>query len=179
MNQKMGNVGYMKRIRMVLFLVSWFAMIDALAEPLLETLGLVNPPPPSLGELDAAKAKWESLRIEDYSFVISNQCACPSLAHTGPLQITVRNGKVKSAVYMGAPKDGYSPGQAVRRRTPLRVTIPGLFDLIEKRLLHLNPAHFKLKYDKTGSYPVQFEYNDPGAQNEEDLVVIKDLKLLK
>jgi hypothetical protein len=170
------------KFKAFLFLVSWLMASDVLAaEPLLETLGLVNPPPPSLAELRAAKAKWESheKEIKDYSFVISNKCACPSPASTGPLLITVRNGKVKSAVYAGEPKDGFLPGQAVRRRTPLRITIPGLFGMIEKRLLHLNPAHFKIKYDETGSYPVQFEYNDPGARNEEDLVVIKDLKLIK
>jgi hypothetical protein len=80
---------------------------------------------------------------------------------------------------MGEPKDGYFPGQAIRRRTPLRLTINDLFELMEKRLRRYNPAHFKIKYDGTGSYPVQFEYNDLGIQNEEDLIVIKDLKLLK
>jgi hypothetical protein len=169
------------KIKTFLFLVSWLMASDVLAESLVETLGLVSPPPPSLEELHAAKAKWESheREIKDYSFEISNKCTCPNPASSGPLQITVSKGKVKTAVYMGAPKDGYFTGQAVRQRTPLRVTIPGLFDLIEKRLKHLNPAHFKIKYDETGSYPVQFEYNDPAVKNEEDLVVIKDLKLLK
>ncbi len=156
------------RIKAFLFLVSWLVLTNASAATLLD-------------ELNQAKAKWESHEgeLKDYSFVISNKCACPNPASVGPLQITVRKGKVKSTVYMGAAKDGYFPGQSVRQRTPLRITIPGFFDLIEKRLKHLNPAHFKIKYDETGSYPVQFEYNDPGVQHEEDLVVIKDLKLLK
>ena len=43
------------RIRLFMFLVSWVVMADALAaEPLLEMLGLVNPPPPSLEELSQA-----------------------------------------------------------------------------------------------------------------------------
>jgi hypothetical protein len=166
------------RIKTFLFLVSWLVASDAPAEPLLETLGLVSSTP-TLEELNAAQAKWKSLRIEDYSFVISNKCVCPNLAHVGPLLVTVRGGRVRSAVYAGEPRDGYSLGQAVRKRTPLRVSIDGLFERIEKQLRTGSPEHFKIKYDKTGSYPVQFEYNDPGIQNEEDLIVIKDLKILE
>jgi hypothetical protein len=162
------------RVRAFLFLVSSLAITDALAEPLLEKLGLVSSPP-TLEELRAVQAKWESLRIEDYSFVISNKCVCPNLAHVGPLLITVRGGKVRSAVYMGAPRDGYSVGQAVRKRTPLRVSIDGLFERIEKQLRTQNPAHFKIKYE-AGVYPVRLEYDNPALNNEESLILIKDLK---
>lgn len=150
----------------LLFLMSWFALSDAAAAPALAM------------ELAQARSKWESQHIEDYSYVISNACACQDPTHTGPMRITVREGKLRRAVYLGQRKEGYAPGQAVRRRTPLRVSVSGLFETIEKRLKSGNPAHFKIKYDDKLGYPLKFEYDDPALKGEESKIELKDFKRL-
>lgn len=149
-----------------LLVLSWFAFSDAAAAPALAV------------ELAQAKSQWESQRIEDYSFVISNACACPNPVHTGPMQITVREGKLRRAVYLGQRKEGYAPGQAVRRRTPLRVSISGLFETIEKRLKSGDSGHFKIKYDDKLGYPLKFEYDDPALKGEESKIELKDFRRL-
>lgn len=150
----------------LLLLLSWFALSNAAAAP------------PSAGELAQARAKWESRRVEDYSFVISNACVCPNPVHAGPLRITVREGKLRRAVYLGQRKEGYAPGQAVRGRTPLRVSIHGLFEMIEQRLKSGNPDHFKIKYDDKLGHPLKFEYDDPALKGEETRIELKEFRLL-
>lgn len=154
-------------MRIVAFLfLSCLAPADAMAAPSLAD------------ELAQARSKWELQRIEDYSFAISNTCSCPTPVHKGPLRIIVREGRVRRAVYLGERKDGYSPGQAVRGRTPLRLSIHGLFEMIERRLKTGNPAHFKIKYDDKLGHPLKFEYDDPALKGEETRIEVKDYKRL-
>jgi hypothetical protein len=129
----------------------------------------------SLEELAATKAQWESQRIKNYSFVISNACPCP-VPQTGPLYIVVANGKLKRAVYLGEPRDGFSRGQSIRRRSPIRVTMDGLFEMIEKRL-KITPAT-KIKYDDKLGYPVLFEYADSSLGGGHAKIELKDFKRL-
>lgn len=153
------------RVKALLLLVSCFITAEAMAAA------------PSLMEaLEQARAKWESHRSEDYAFEISNTCSCPDPADAGPLVIIVRGGKVRRTVYVGNPRNGYSPKQAVRRRTSLRTTIPDLFELIEKKLRTFDNSHFKIKYDDKQGHPIRFEYDDPQHKGEETLIVVKDFK---
>src|SRR5687767_9198835 len=109
------------KIRALLFLFFWTAA-DASAQAAF------------LDELARAKSKWESQRIEDYSFVISNSCSCPDPLDKGPMLIVIEEGKLRRAIYLGEAEDGYSQGQKVRKRSMLRVSIPGLFEMIERQL---------------------------------------------
>ncbi len=164
-------------MRNKIFLVLVFLFVaDVSAETLVEKLGLVAPP--SLEELAAAKSKWESSGFENYAFVISNECLCPNPTHSGPILIHVRDGKLRHAVYLGQPREGYTQGQPVRRRTPLRVTIDDLFERIEKQLKIGNAPYLKIKYDDKSGYPVQFEYADPARSAERFKILLKDFKPL-
>jgi hypothetical protein len=155
------------RIGIFLLLASGFAAAEAMAQSAL------------MEELARARSKWESQRIENYAFVIANACVCPNPLHAGPLLVVVEEGRVRRALYLGERRSGYSRGQAVRKRTPLRLSVSGLFEMIDKRLKSGNPAHFKIKYDDKIGYPLQFEYDDPAQKNEEIRIQVRDFKRLK
>lgn len=146
-------------------LLLWFVTAGAVAQsPLME-------------DLARAKSKWESRRFENYSFVISNSCSCPDPLHRGPLRIVVEEGSLRRAVYLGESRDGYTSGQSVRKRGPLRVTMPGLFKFIEQQLKRGNAAEFKIKYDDKTGHPLRFEYDDPES-DKPARIEVKDLKRL-
>jgi hypothetical protein len=167
------------RIKVFLVLLSFFAA-DATAESLLERLGKATDTlaAPTLEALAEARSKWESSGFENYAVVISNECLCPNPTHIGPIVIHVRDGKLRHAVYLGQPRNGYAQGQAVRGRTPLRVTIDGLFERIEKQIKIGNGPYLKLKYDAKNGYPTHFEYADPARSGEQFKILLKDFKLL-
>ncbi|HEY3487212.1 MAG TPA: DUF6174 domain-containing protein [Gammaproteobacteria bacterium] len=153
-------------MRIKILLLVWFAAVDAIAAPDL------------LAELGQAKAKWESYGTENYAFAISNKCFCTNPMEVGPLVIVVRGDKIQRTVYAGSPRDGYSYGQAVRRRTPLRITVPKLFQYIEKQLRIHNHSYFKIKYDATDGHPLRIEFDDPALKNEESLILVEKLQRL-
>lgn len=155
------------KIRLLLILSCGLLAIDATAQSSL------------MEELDQARSLWESRRLGDYAFIISNVCSCPDPIDAGPLLVVVEQGRLRRALYLGESGAGYSPGQSVRKRTPLRVTIPGLFQFMEKRLRRGNSVHFKIKYDTTYGYPTLFEYDDPALKGEEIRLQLKDFKRLE
>jgi hypothetical protein len=168
MNQEvMATRHFSMRIGIFLLLASGFTAAEAMAQSAL------------MEELARARSKWESQRIENYAFVIANACVCPNPLHAGPLLVVVEEGRVRRALYLGEPRGGYSRGQAVRKRTPLRVSVPGLFEMIDKRFKSGNPAHFKIKYDDKLGYPLKFEYDDPALKGEETGIELKDFRRLK
>jgi hypothetical protein len=93
--------------------------------------------------------------------------------------MVVEDGRIQRALYLGDARAGYTPGQAVRKRTPMRVTVPGLFEFIEKKLRRGNAAFFKVKYDDKAGYPLRFEYDDPALKGEEIRIELKNIKRLE
>lgn len=157
------------RILALLFLLPWSAFAEAAAQSAL------------MEELAQAESKWESQRLEDYSFTVSNSCSCPNPLHRGPLRIVVEQGRLRQAVYLGEGADGYSSGQAVRKRSPLRVTMPDLFRFIEQKLRRAgdNGADFKTKYDAKTGHLLRFEYADSESKDGKARLEVKDFKRLE
>ncbi|HEX5056324.1 MAG TPA: DUF6174 domain-containing protein [Gammaproteobacteria bacterium] len=153
------------RISALLLLLSWLAVADAAVQP------------PQMEELAQARAKWKSQHIENYAFMISNTCSCP-LLQAGPLVIVVEDGKLRRTFYAGGPRDGFVKGQSIRRRSPLRVTVDGLFEVIEKRLKISSPAQVKIKYDDKLGYPALFEYVDSSLKDGHAKIELKNFKRL-
>ena len=54
-----------------------------------------------LQQLHEAQEKWRNHGPEDYTFTISNSCFCLDPPAVGPLRLTIKNGKIRRATYIG------------------------------------------------------------------------------
>lgn len=116
----------------------------ALAFAVVSLAGCRSPAGP--GEvLQAARARWAEVGINDYSITVRRACECtPEMM--GPVVVEVRDGAVVSRVYS-------SNGAAVdASHASLFPTVDGLFDILDEAA-RTRAARVQGKYDSYYGYP--------------------------
>ncbi|MBX7185509.1 MAG: hypothetical protein K1Y01_10230 [Vicinamibacteria bacterium] len=108
--------------------------------------GLTGPSGPNAeaqARLTAAKRLWQSQALSDYSYVLSRGCFCV-LEYREPASITVRGGKVASAVSVasGEPRD-----------PAWYETVEGLFESIQ-HAIDDDAVVIEAQYDPVRGYPI-------------------------
>lgn len=95
-----------------------------------------------IDELDAAKARWALLRIDDYQYVIERVCFC---GNVDPVRVTVVDGMAVRRVYV-------ETGASVPdNQGHLYPTVPGLFELLERA--NREGATINVSFDRQYGFP--------------------------
>jgi hypothetical protein len=117
------------------------------------------------GDLEAARARWESEGPQHYQFVSRQACFCASDLNR-PINITVQVNQIVSAKYV----DDQTPVADVVLR--LQLTIDGAFDLIQDAI-ERDAALLAVSYDEALGYPtsISVDYNKRTADDERALYV--------
>lgn len=111
----------------------------------------------SHSELRAALTKWNSLKLQDYSYSVeSSQTVFTQCLEFLPVRLTVRSGQVISGIYLRDRENRTSnqpiPASCLRSF----YTIEGAFNYLER-----NGGHrFKVTFDPTFGYPSTLEDMD-------------------
>ena len=131
-----------------------------------------------LQQLEANRAKWAAHRISNYKITLQDtDCYCLYGPYYGPIRITVRHGKIKRAIYLGEPRDGYRPGDSVTISTRLRSTIDELFDDLEHTIRYATEnTDLKVDYDGEYGFPTLISYDRPDWEDEQSRLVVSDFK---
>ena len=132
--------------------------------------GFVSPDLPQQSELDAARARWESLGIDSYEYRFENSCMCPPES-TGPIIITVTGGEVAD---IRRPDDAAGLPPPDGRVTP---TIPELFDAVQSAIDE-GADSISVQYDEEAGFPTQLYIDwDAGVADEETSYLARDLDM--
>jgi hypothetical protein len=121
-------------------------------------------------DLARARARWQALGSESYSFDLDRGCFCVLAGRR--ITITVQNGAVLAAEYQDS-KDAVE--SVLLTYLP---TVPDLFDLIQDAF-DRNAASLVVSYDPSYSYPTRIEI-DYSATTADDQIslTISDLAFL-
>lgn len=94
-------------------------------------------------ELNAARAKWNALRITDYEYTLQRLCFCGDIR---PMRVTVRGGRAQSV----RPEGELLP--LTTTEAEWYPSISGLFDVIASALA-LPAASVRAEYDAARGFP--------------------------
>ena len=114
-----------------------------------------------LGDLELARARWQSVGTTSYRFQVEVQCFCPE-EYRGPFDVIVRNGAVFEVTRNGEPAGDIAPTDYL--------TVTGLFGAVE-RFAHSDGI--TVTYDPDYGFPVIIDA-DPLARaiDEEQRIVV-------
>ena len=118
--------------------------------------------PGELGQLDAARARWNAQGSASYSVEINRGCFC--VLGGRRMTVTVKNGAVVAADYLDS---GDPVETALLTYIP---TILDLFDLIQDAL-NRKPASFLAVYDPTYGYPTRIELDYSASVADDELAI--------
>jgi hypothetical protein len=94
-------------------------------------------------ELDDAREQWESQGIDSYAITVREICFCPR-ERGGPFRITVRDGRVVSAEYLGE-------GTGIEPHANFPRTVDDLFATARAAMREADAV--EVRYDPTYSFP--------------------------
>ena len=128
-----------------------------------------------LEELKLNRDKWHSKNISDYDFTIEQSCFCLYGPYYGPNRIRVRGGEITSVIYRGEKRDGFKPGDQLKRKSALKTTIDELFKDLEQTItLATENAKLQIEYDDEYGFPRLIEFDRPDWEDEEFRKVVSD-----
>lgn len=104
--------------------------------------------PNDRADLEQARARWQALGADSYSFELNRGCFCVLAGRR--VLVTVQHGAVTGADYLDS-KDAVEP--LLLTYLP---TVPDLFDLLEAAI-DGHPASFQVSYDPAYGYPTRIE----------------------
>jgi hypothetical protein len=122
-------------------------------------------------------ARWKASGLQGYDLTLEDEaCHCQFGPYYGPLRVSVRDGRVVRAIYLGPARDGYARGDRVRVDSHLKVTVEQLFELLERRIAGLGPGtHLTIAYDATWGFPTLIDFDQPDQEDEQSRLVVSDL----
>jgi hypothetical protein len=131
-----------------------------------------------LRELEFNRSKWKAQQISNYSITMEEtDCYCLFGPYYGPIENTIRNGKIESAVYLGEVRDGYRPGDLVKIPTNLKRTVEQLFDDLERTILKATSnTKLQIEYDNKYGFPALVAYDRPDWHDDQSRVVVLKFK---
>ena len=128
-----------------------------------------------LEELKLNRDKWHSKNISDYDFTIKQTCFCLYGPYYGPNRIRVRGGEITSVIYRGETRDGFKPGDQLKRKPALKKTIDELFEDLEQTIsLATENAELQIEYDDEYGFPTLIDFDRPDMDDEEFRKVVSD-----
>ncbi|BAY24662.1 hypothetical protein NIES2100_44570 [Calothrix sp. NIES-2100] len=124
-----------------------------------------------LNQLNANRRLWKKQNIRNYRYTLSRSCFCAPKS-TGPLRITVRNGR-KTSITDATGKPFEQPELFKEYDT-----VPKLFNLIEDAIAK-KASNLTVQYDPKLGYPTQIniDYNSQIADEELYLTIEKLQKI--
>jgi hypothetical protein len=114
-------------------------------------------------ELEANRQKWRRHAVTTYQFRLRDEtCYCLYGPYYGPIRVSVKNGKVRKAVYEGERRDGYWYGRIVREKTHLVATVEDVFTQVEQLITSgAQGAPYKIRYDRVYGFPTLVDVDNP------------------
>jgi len=122
-----------------------------------------------LDEFRRNREKWRSFGLRSYVVTIEEtDCFCSYGPYYGPNRLTVKDGKLVSAIYLGERRDGFRRGEQLLNKDANKTSIDEVFSRLESQILAFTDnAQFEIEYDPVYGFPTRVKFDRPDWEDEQ------------